>query len=252
MNDSAENRAMFGNLLASRPKREGKAAAAATVTSTVVHVAIIGVLVWVTMAVGQDVGDDEEITMLIPVVEEEEPPPPPPPPPEPEAPVEVQEAVEVPKGFLTLTPPDVVLPDIPPPNLGVRIDERDFTAQGIQGGRATGTLTEVTEDDITAAPAFTPYTVSPELKNRDAVARALERNYPALLRDAGVGGSVLVWLLIDEQGKVMRVQVKEPSEYEALDAAALKVAQTMEFTPALNRDKAVKVWVSIPIRFAVR
>lgn len=253
MNETNEGRAMFGNLLASRPPREGKAAAAAGVTSTVVHIALVGLLVWVTMAVGQDVPEDSEVTLLIPVEQEEPPPPPPPPPPEPEAPEPVvQEQVEVPKGFLTLTPPEVIAPDIPPPNLGMQIDERDFTAQGIQGGRSTGTLTEVTEEDITAAPSFTPYTVRPELKNRDAVARALERNYPAILRDAGVGGNVLVWILIDETGKVMRVQVKEPSDHESLDAAALKVAETMEFTPALNRDKAVKVWVSIPVRFAVR
>jgi len=37
-----------------------------------------------------------------------------------------------------------------------------------------------------------------------------------------------------------------------LDQAALTVADTYEFTPALNRDKKVKVWVQFPITFEVR
>ena len=42
-------------------------------------------------------------------------------------------------------------------------------------------------EDISAAPRFTPFTVRPELRNRAEIARALERNYPPLLRDAGIG-----------------------------------------------------------------
>ena len=34
--------------------------------------------------------------------------------------------------------------------------------------------------------------------------------------------------------------------------AAIKVAGIMKFTPALNRDKKVPVWVSLPITFQVR
>ena len=34
--------------------------------------------------------------------------------------------------------------------------------------------------------------------------------------------------------------------------SGLKVGQVMEFTPAMNRDKQVPVWVSIPITFQVR
>ena len=106
--------------------------------------------------------------------------------------------------------------------------------------------------DLSAAPVFTPFTVAPELRNRDAVQRALVRHYPPLLRDAGIGGDVLVWFFIDETGKVRRYQIKESSGHEALDQAALKVADIMEFTPALNRDKKVPVWVSLPITFRAR
>lgn len=108
---------------------------------------------------------------------------------------------------------------------------------------------EATETDVSAAPTFTPFTVRPDLKNTNEVRRALEREYPPLLRDAGIGGQVNVWFFIDEDGRVLRTQVQKSSGHKALDDAALKVADIMEFTPALNRDKRVKVWVAFPITF---
>jgi len=103
--------------------------------------------------------------------------------------------------------------------------------------------------DLSAQPTFTPYTVKPDIKNRSEVQRALEREYPPLLRDAGIGGTVLVWFFINEEGRVEQTQVRESSGQRALDQAALDVADVMEFTPALNRDKRVPVWISLPITF---
>ena len=111
---------------------------------------------------------------------------------------------------------------------------------------------EVTTTDISAAPTFTPFTVRPDIRNRSEVARALEREYPPLLRDAGIGGTVQVWFFIDEQGAVQRTQVNESSGHKALDDAALQVANIIQFTPALNRDKRVPVWISLPITFTTR
>jgi hypothetical protein len=54
--------------------------------------------------------------------------------------------------------------------------------------------------NLADAPVFTPYTVRPSILNREEVTRALEREYPSLLRDAGIGGTVLVWFFIDEEG----------------------------------------------------
>jgi TonB family protein len=102
------------------------------------------------------------------------------------------------------------------------------------------------------SPTFTPFTVQPDIRNRTAVARALERNYPPLLRDAGIGGTAQVWFYIDESGVVQRVAINESSGHRALDDAALNVAATIEFTPALNRDEPVPVWISLPITFTTR
>lgn len=237
---------MFSNLIASNPKKEGSAGSA--FLSTFIHAGLIVLAVFLTARVRNTVKEDEQINVLIPVPEEEPPPPPPPPPP-PENTPPPPEITEVPKGFQTLSVPTVIPPDIPPPTAGPEINERDFSGEGVEGGKSTGTSTKVTAENIEAAPVFTPYTVKPELLNRDAVSRALQRNYPPLLRDAGIGGTVLTWMLINEQGTVMRTQVKEGSGHEALDQAALKVADIMKFSPALNRDQKVKVWIALPIVF---
>ena len=98
-------------------------------------------------------------------------------------------------------------------------------------------------------PVFTPYTVRPSLRNLDEVKATLEREYPPLLEDAGIGGTANVWFFIDEEGKVQRVQIDQSSGHQALDEAALRVADVLKFTPALNRDRPVPVWVSLPIAF---
>ena len=101
-------------------------------------------------------------------------------------------------------------------------------------------------------PVFTPFTVRPEIKNRREAVRIVERAYPKLLRDAGIGGNVNVWVFIDVNGKVKNAQVQKSSGNSSLDNAALTAAQKFQFTPALNRDKRVSVWVAIPISFSVR
>ncbi len=108
------------------------------------------------------------------------------------------------------------------------------------------------ETDISAQPTFTPFTVAPKILNKDEVVRAMEREYPPLLRDAGIGGTVVVWFFIDENGAVKDYRINKSSGHQALDDAALKVADVYRFSPALNRDKKVPVWVSFPITFQVR
>ncbi len=106
--------------------------------------------------------------------------------------------------------------------------------------------------NLTNEPPFTPMTVRPGLTNEREVQRALEREYPAILRNAGIGGTVLVHFFIDEEGTVQRTLVAETSGHVSLDEAALRVAGVARFTPALNLDKVVPVWIRLPITFQAR
>jgi len=101
-------------------------------------------------------------------------------------------------------------------------------------------------------PTVTPFTVAPEVGNRQAISQALEREYPPLLRDAGVGGTVLMYFFIDEDGAVREFRVHESSGHEALDRAAMRVADVFEFSAAMHQDRRVPVWIQIPIHFSTR
>jgi TonB family protein len=101
-------------------------------------------------------------------------------------------------------------------------------------------------------PVFTPMTVRPELRNPEEVARSLSANYPASLRDAGIGGTVDLWFYIDAEGTVRDVRLAQSSRYPALDEAALLIAPVMRFSPAMNRDARVAVWVQVPLTFSAR
>ncbi len=108
------------------------------------------------------------------------------------------------------------------------------------------------EPDLSAAPVFTPMTVVPEILNRPEIVRALTRLYPSILRDNGIGGTVEVWFFISTEGRVLDSRVSVPSAHEQLNQAALEVANVFRFSPALNRETIVQVWIQLPITFEVR
>ena len=106
--------------------------------------------------------------------------------------------------------------------------------------------------DYSAGPTFTPFTVAPSIQNRDEVVRAMEAEYPPLLRDAGIGGTARMYFFIDTEGRVQDIRLDQSSGHPALDQAAMRVADVYRFSPALNRDELAPVWVSFPITFQVR
>jgi TonB family protein len=238
--DASASAPIFSHLIASKPSRDLASTARSSLGSLIIHAVVVTALVIATMSVGEEVLGPEQFKMI------ELPPEPPPPPP---AVVKVNTPqIEAPKGFQTLSVPDIVPPDIPPPQANFVIREADFTGMGVEGGVAKSDE-QKTQEQIALAPTFTPYTLGPELTNREAITALLVRNYPPLLRDAGIGGKVLVWVFINDKGEVQNTRVKEGSGYDALDQAALAVAASMKFRPAMNRDKHVPVWVEIPVVF---
>lgn len=118
---------------------------------------------------------------------------------------------------------------------------------------ADGTASaEVPGAEPLGEPSFTPFDVAPVLRNRGDVARALRREYPRRLRDAGLSGRVTVWIRLDAQGVVQDVRINTPSAHPELDQAALNVARVMHFSPAQNEGRPVAVWISVPLIFEPR
>jgi TonB family protein len=107
--------------------------------------------------------------------------------------------------------------------------------------------------DLSAQPAFTPYEVKPDLKNRTEFARLLERRYPSAYKNAGVGGTVLLWVFIDETGAVKNTRVVESTGFEELDQVARDMMHEIaQFSPAYNRDQRVPVWIQMPVTFVAK
>lgn len=97
--------------------------------------------------------------------------------------------------------------------------------------------------------ALAPPEVKPSLEAPDHFRARLERSYPRMLRDRGVGGVVVLEFFVSPRGDVSRVEVAESSGHGVLDRVAERMASEMRFLPALNRDRAVGVWVSQRICF---
>ncbi len=99
-------------------------------------------------------------------------------------------------------------------------------------------------------PRFTPTEVRPTLRNSSAVAAAIANRYPAMLKDAGIGGTTTLWILIGEQGEILETRTYNSSGYEQLDRVAEQLIRDIaEFTPARNGDRSIAVWTQLPITF---
>lgn len=162
--------------------------------------------------------------------------------------------------MVVITPPDL---DIPPPPEAIRRPAQPVISTVVLDDvpplpRNT-VLDEVPPlppppdradpDDLSDSPGFVVHTVRPKMLNQDEVNRVLEREYPALLKDAGIGGTTAVHLFIDQEGIVRNQLVKESSGHAGLDSAALKVVTVARFSPAMNRDKPVALWIALDITF---
>ncbi|MGB9741794.1 MAG: energy transducer TonB [candidate division WOR-3 bacterium] len=76
--------------------------------------------------------------------------------------------------------------------------------------------------------------------------------YPELARNAGIEGRCVVEALVDVDGSVVDAKIIKSSGNQSLDAAAIEAAFKAKFTPAMQRDKPVRVWVSIPYQFSLQ
>ena len=235
-----------------QPAHAGRNLLAWSVPAAILEGLVAVAVIWVTANTVRVEPQAEETYRYVEITPDVSTPKPPPPP---EAPTLVPASAPAPPemaGFQELAMPTATLAEIPPPVLGgLTIKAIDYRGEGLAGGFGGALTTEPEPEPVEAGPTFTPYTVAPWLKNSREVARALQREYPTMLRSAGVGAQVLIWLFIDDTGKVQQTVLKTSSGFDSLDAAAMRVAMLMEFSPALNRDRNVPVWVAVPVDFKV-
>ena len=106
------------------------------------------------------------------------------------------------------------------------------------------------DESLKERPQFIYHTTPPILMEPEAVDRTLEAEYPAELRDAGIGGTVVAYLFVTTDGRVSRIVMKSSSGHWGLDRVAFRVAQLSRFRPATNEGVPVGVWIEISVPFA--
>ncbi|MFQ5706547.1 MAG: energy transducer TonB [bacterium] len=104
-------------------------------------------------------------------------------------------------------------------------------------------------DDIEDQYVFVPFDEPPvPIGGMAAIGKHLV--YPALAKKAGFEGTVVIGVLIDEKGNPVKTQIlKAVGVQFGFGEAAHNAVMAVKWKPAKQRDRAVKVWVSIPIQF---
>jgi TonB family protein len=162
------------------------------------------------------------------------------------------EAVDLPPELSIPPPPDEIIRPATPQVAAFEVDETitiaatTFEANPV---RLPPPLLRESHRVLSDRPTFIPYTEAPELVNREEILVYLAELYPKWARLAKLEASVLLYLFIDEEGLVQQSVVVEPSVYDGFDNAAVEVAKQMVWSPALNRDRAIAVWLMQLITF---
>ncbi len=136
------------------------------------------------------------------------------------------------------------------PRLVGNVDPNEPTDSGDTGGSIAGISDTTAELAGTVDPwrVFVPREIDPvALTDINA-----QPEYPEMAQKAGVGGTVNVWLHVNEKGDVIGWQIVNvrPAGLGFEDAVA-RVVPKWKFTPAIQQNNPVAVWVHIPIKFRV-
>lgn len=97
--------------------------------------------------------------------------------------------------------------------------------------------------DEMGPPRFMPVEVFPNCTYRP------NPQYPSMARDAGVEGTVTLWVYVKSDGTVGDVTVYNSSGADALDEAAVAAAWNTRWVPAQNNGQAVGVWTTMQYVF---
>ena len=160
-----------------------------------------------------------ETKMIEEAPKQDEPPPPPPP------------KIE--------TPP----PFVPPPEIDIAIAPDAPPTKAIQ---QTTTVKPPPAPIAKPAPAPVPRTAPRSDRRRPLT----QPEYPPSSRRAGEAGTVVLEVLVLENGRVGDVRVKKSSGFPRLDEAAMReVKRSWRLVPGTENGKPVKMWGQFAVTF---
>ena len=119
------------------------------------------------------------------------------------------------------------------------------------------TLDEFTLDEFDAWDAPPPPPEGPRVKfipydDPPVPLRPIKPKYPEIAQEAGIEGTVVVQVFVDERGRVKETVILKGIPNTGLDEAATQAIRLVRFKPAKQRERAVGVWISIPVNFRLK
>ena len=93
---------------------------------------------------------------------------------------------------------------------------------------------------------FIPYDDPPVPKT------PIRPKYPEIAQEAGIEGTVYVQAFIDKKGRVKEVSIVKGIPNTGLNEAAMDAIRKTRFRPARQRERAVGVYISIPVHFKLK
>lgn len=76
--------------------------------------------------------------------------------------------------------------------------------------------------------------------------------YPRIARRRSYQGTVVLEVLVNQEGRVGDLRLLQSSGHPVLDRTAMASVKNWLFEPGLRGDKKVEMWVRVPIRFQLR
>lgn len=76
--------------------------------------------------------------------------------------------------------------------------------------------------------------------------------YPKIARRKGYQGTVILEVLVNQNGKVEDLRVYQSSGYPSLDDAASTSVFQWTFLPGMKDNQPVEMWVKLPVRFQLQ
>ncbi len=119
------------------------------------------------------------------------------------------------------------------------------------------TLEEFTLDEFDAWDAPPPPPEGPRVKfipydDPPVPLRPIKPKYPEIAQEAGIEGTVVVQVFVDEKGRVKETVILKGIPNTGLDEAAISAIRKTRFRPAKQRERPVGVWISIPVNFRLK
>lgn len=106
-----------------------------------------------------------------------------------------------------------------------------------------------------AAPAVTAKAAPPAVVPASFDAAYLDNprpNYPAVSRQEGEEGTVLLRVRVLPSGLPDQIELAQSSGFDRLDRAARSTVARWRFTPARQGEQTVAAWVQVPISFSLK